>query len=155
GGLHRFLFGADYRDLWTTPAELPVLDLQNFAGGLSAVRRLGHGQTKALAMKGQNGVAYTFRPVLKDPIGLLPPELRATLAGVVVRDQMGSQHPAGHVVVPKLVEAIGILHNTPQLVVMPDDTALGEFREDFRGLVGDIEEFTGQKGFGGAEEIID
>src|SRR5262245_17147752 len=31
-GLYRFLFGADYRDLWTTPISLPVLDPQGFAG---------------------------------------------------------------------------------------------------------------------------
>jgi hypothetical protein len=155
GGLHRFLFGADYRDLWTMPVELPVLDLATFAGGLTPTRRLGHGQTKALALKGNDGVAYTFRPVLKDPIGLLPPELRATLAGSIVRDQMASQHPAGHVIVPPLAEAVGLLHNTPRLYVMPDDPALGEFREDFKGLAGDLEEFTGQQGFGGALEIIE
>ena len=155
GGLHRFLFGAEYRDLWTMPVELPVLDLQSYAGGLTVVRRLGHGQTKALALKGGDGVSYTFRPVLKDPISLLPPELRETVAGVIVRDQMASQHPAGHVIVPPLIAAAGILHNTPRLFVMPDDPALGEFREDFKGLVGDVEEFTGQKGFGGAEEVIE
>ena len=155
GGLHRLLWGDNYRELWTTPVELPVLDLQSFAGGLKVVRRLGHGQTKALALAGQNGVAYTFRPIVKDPVGLLPPELHETLAAKLVRDQMSSQHPAGHVIVPRLMEAVGLLHNTPQLVVMPDDPALGEFREDFKGLAGDIEEFTGQKGFGGALEIIE
>src|SRR4051812_30849629 len=48
-GLHRFLFGADYRDLWTTPVELPVLDLQRYAGGLKPVRRVGGQETKGLA----------------------------------------------------------------------------------------------------------
>lgn len=155
GGFHRMLWGANYRELWTSPVELPVLDLGTFAGGLKVVRRIGHGQTQALALAGANGVAFTFRPLVKDPIGLLPVELRETLAGRVVRDQMSSQHPAGHVVVPGLLEAAGILHNTPQIVIMPDDPALGEFREDFKGLAGDLEEFTGQKGFAGAIEIID
>jgi hypothetical protein len=52
------------------------------------------------------------------------------------------------------MEAAGLLHNTPRLVVMPDDPALGEFRADFKGQAGDIEEFVGQKGYGGALEII-
>jgi hypothetical protein len=153
GGLHRMLWGANHRDLWTTPVELPVLDLQSYAGGLTAVRRIGHGQTQALALAGKNGVAYTFRPIVKDPVGLLPEELRETLAAAMVRDQMSSQHPAGHVIVPPLLEAAGILHNTPELVVMPDDPALGEFRADFKGLTGDLEEFAGQKGFRGALEL--
>lgn len=154
GGLYRLLWGDNYRELWTTPVDLPVLDFKAFAGGLRPVRRIGHGQTQALALAGRNGVDYTFRPIVKDPVGLLPVELHETLAAKLVRDQMSSQHPAGHVIVPGLLEAVGILHNTPQLVVMPDDPALGEFRDDFKGLAGDIEEFTGQKGFGGADEII-
>ena len=27
GGLHRFLFGDNYRDIWNTPVKVPVLDL--------------------------------------------------------------------------------------------------------------------------------
>ncbi len=154
GGLHRLLFGANYRDLWTTPVELPVLDLRGFAGGLVPTRRVGHGQTQALALKGQDGRAYTFRPIVKDPIGLVPVELRDTLALGFVRDQMSSQHPAAHVVVPVLAQALGLLHNTPELVILPDDPALGEFRADFGNSVGDIEEFVGQKGFGGGLESL-
>lgn len=154
-GFHRFLFGNNYRELWTLPVELPVLDLRRFAGGLTPVRKLGHGQTRALALKGADGRAYTFRGALKDPIGLLPVELRETLAGRIVRDQMSSQHPAGHLVVPVLQEALGLLHNTPELVVLPDDDSLGAFREEFAGLVGNIEEYSGAAGFAGAAEVID
>jgi len=32
GGLHRWLFGNEYRDLWTTPIAVEVLDLATFAG---------------------------------------------------------------------------------------------------------------------------
>ena len=54
-----------------------------------------------------------------------------------------------------IMAAAGLLHNTPRLVVMPDDPALGEFRDDFKGLAGNIEEFTGQAGFAGAlTEIV-
>lgn len=154
-GFHRFLFGDNYRDLWTRPVELPVLDLAAYAGGLTPVRKLGHGQTQALALRGADGRAYTFRGVVKDPIGLLPEELRATLAGRLVRDQMSSQHPASHVVVPVLQEALGLLHNVPELVVLPDHEALGPFRAEFAGAVGDIEEYTGAPGFAGAAEVID
>jgi len=154
-GLHRFVFGSEYRDLWTLPVAIDVLDFEKYAGGLTPVRVLGHGQTKVLALKGADGNAYTFRPVLKDPTGLLPIELRDTYARSVVVDQMASEHPAGHVVAPGLLAPVGVLHNEPKLVVMPDDAVLGEFREMFAGVVGDIEEFGGTQGFAGSSEMID
>jgi hypothetical protein len=155
GGFYAFLFGRNYRDLWTTPVVLPVLDLATFEGGLTPVRRVGHGQTQALALEGKDGREWTFRPVVKDPVGLLPEGLRKSVAADFIRDQMSSQHPAGHMVVPPLLDAVGIIHNAPRLVVMRDDAALGEFRADFGGVVGDIEEYQGQPGFGGALEIVD
>src|SRR4051812_30003457 len=45
-GLHRLLFGKHYRDLWTTPLHVPVLDLRSFAGGLTPTKRGGGLQTK-------------------------------------------------------------------------------------------------------------
>jgi hypothetical protein len=152
---HRSLWGSDYRDLYTTPVELPVLDLHSYAGGLKPTGRLGHGETQALALKGADGRDYTFRPVIKDPTSHLPVDLRETLARRVLIDQMSSGHPAGHVVVPTLLEAAGVLHNEPRLVVMPDDPALGEYRPEFANVVGDIEEWAGSPGFGGTIETID
>jgi hypothetical protein len=154
-GFHRFLFGAEYRDIWTTPVSLEVLNLGTFAGGLTPTRLIGHGQTQALAFKGADGKSYTFRPSLKDPTGLLPTELRDTVARVIVVDQMASGHPAGAVIVPGLIQPAGILANEPKLVVMPDDPALGEFRGQFANQIGNIEEYTGTKGFGGTTETID
>jgi hypothetical protein len=158
-GLHRALFGADYRDLWATPIEVPVLDLQRYAGGLRPVRRVGGQQTKGLAFKGADGRDYTFRAVDKDPTEILPPELRETIAASIVRDQIASSHPAGSIIVPPLLEAAGVLHSTPEMFVMPDDPALGEFRSVFANLLGTIEVFPrpvggGNPGFEGATEII-
>lgn len=148
GGLHRFLLGADYRDLWAMPVDLPVLDLQHFAGGLKPVRRVGGQETKGLAMKGADGRDYTFRGLDKDPSEILPEELRDTVARSIVQDQIASSDPGGEVVVPPLLEAAGVLHATPELVVMPDDPALGQFRPVFANLVGTIELYPRPKGDG-------
>src|SRR5262245_28041073 len=153
--VHRWLWGADYRDLYATPVELPVLDIRSYAGGLTPTGPLGHGQTQALGLKGADGRAYTFRPVIKDPTTHLPVDLRETLARRVLIDQMASGHPAGHVVAPALLRAAGILHNEPHLVVMADDPALGEYRKEFANVVGDIEEWGGSPAFGGTVETID
>ena len=152
---HRWLWGAEYRDLYTTPVELPVLDLHAYAGGLKATRRLGHGQSQVLSLRGADGRDYTFRSVIKDPTNHLPVDLRETVARKALLDQMASGHPAGHLVAPELLQAAGVLHNEPHLVIMPDDPALGEYRQEFANLVGDIEEWGGSPGFGGTTETID
>ncbi len=155
GGIHRCLWGGDYRDLWTTPVRLEVLDLRSYAGGLTPTRILGHGQTKALGFKGADGKDYTFRPVVKDPVGLLPEELRETFARNILLDQMASGHPAGHVIAPGLLEPAGVLHSVPRLFVMPDDPALGEFQKQFGNVVGDLEVWGGTKGFAGTTKTFD
>ena len=159
-GLHEFFFGADYRDLWTAPVRVDVLDLQEFAGGLRPVRRVGGQQTRGLALAGADGRSYTFRGVDKDPSSILPPDLQGTIADQIVQDQIASAHPAAPLAVAPIAEAAGVLHTWPRLVVMPDDPALGEFRADFAGVLGTIEEYPqpaseGGPGFEGASEIID
>ncbi len=155
GGLYRFLFGSNYRDLWLTPFKADVLNLQTYAGGLKPTRIVGHGQSRGLAFKGGDGRLYTFRPILKDPSGLLPVELRETFARKFVTDQMASGHPAGHTMVAPLLKAVDVVHNDPHLVIVPDDEALGEYQKEFAGQLGDIEEFGGSKGIVAAEENID
>ncbi|HEU4954981.1 MAG TPA: hypothetical protein VFT28_10425, partial [Gemmatimonadales bacterium] len=68
GWLHRWLFGSHYRDLWTTPLEAPVLDLDKFAGGLRVTRKGGGEQTKSLRLRGADGKEYQFRSIDKDPV---------------------------------------------------------------------------------------
>src|SRR2546427_5482814 len=140
GGLHRFFLGDDYRDLWTMPIRAEVLDLRAYAGGLKPAFRGGGQETKGLAMKGADGRDYTFRGIDKDPSAVLPPDLQGTIAERIGHGQISSAPPAAPVIVAPLLEAAGVLHVTPRIVVMPDDPALGEFRPTFAGLVGLIEE---------------
>jgi hypothetical protein len=156
--LHRFLLGDDYRDLWTTPVETPVLDLGSFAGGLRPVRRVGGQQTLGLAMEGADGRAYTFRGIDKDPSEILPVEYQGTFIDRLMQDQIASSLPGGSVLVAPLLEAAGVLHVEPRMVVMPDDSLLGEFRPLFAGVPGTIEEYPRARDDGsgtfGATEII-
>lgn len=140
-GIHKFFLGKNYRDLWVAPIEVEVLDFQNFARGLSPVMRVGGMQTLGLALKGADGRSYTFRGVDKDPTSFLPPSFQDTLADRLIKDQTAAAHPVGAIVVPPIAEAAGILHSVPELVVMPDDPGLGEFREDFANVLGTLEEY--------------
>jgi hypothetical protein len=159
GRLHRLLFGDDYRDLWALPFRAEVLDLERHAGGLTPVRTVGSGQSTGLALRGGDGRAYTFRRLEKDATRGLPPELQRTLAGRIAQDQIAALHPGATTAAAPLLEAAGVLHVTPRLVVMPDDPRLGEFRAGFAGALGTIEEYPrpagqGGPGFAGAIEIV-
>jgi hypothetical protein len=159
GGLHTLLFGRHYRNLWTTPIRVEVLDLHRFAGGLRPTQRGGGKQTHSLRFAGADGRQYQFRSVDKDPSPLLPEELRRTLARRIFQDQISAGHPAGPLVVSPILDAAGVLHSEPHLVQLPDDPALGEFRPEFGGMLGMIEErqaggADGEAGFAGATKIV-
>ncbi len=159
-GAHRWLFGDDYRDLWTTPATFEILDLQAEAGGLTPVRRVGGQQTKGLALKGRDGRNYTFRGLDKDPTKLLQEDLKGTVVERLLQDQMAAQHPASEVIARGLLDVAGVPCPAWRLAVMPDDPALGDFRKDFSGSLGVFAEYPSavsdtNPGFRGVTQIID
>lgn len=159
-GVHRMFFGGRYRDLWTTPIEVPVLDLQSFAGGLTAKEKAGGKQTKSLKLEGQNGRRYRFRSTDKYPKDILDESEQSALAQKIIEDQTGAaHHPAGALVVSPLSGAAGLLHVSRCLVVLPDDPTLGEFRAEYAGMLGTLEETPGidpvTPGFEGVVEIVD
>jgi hypothetical protein len=160
GRVHRFALGGGYRDLWKAEIELPVLDIGSEGGGLTPTRRFGGLQTAVLGFQGQDGRSYTFRGTDKDPTAVLDPQLRETFLRSVVQDQMAAQHPGGPVAATVLSEAAGVLTIRERMVVMPDDPGLGDFREEFAGMVGTFYEYPlpandTRAGFHDATEIID
>ncbi|HEV8362187.1 MAG TPA: BamA/TamA family outer membrane protein [Gemmatimonadaceae bacterium] len=140
GWLHEFILGADYRALWTAPIEVEVLDLRTVAGGLRPTQRGGSAQTISLRFAGADGREYVFRPLEKDFTRGLPPELKETLVRDIAQDQVAGYHPGAPLVVSGLLDATGLHHPRPRLVVMPNDPALGEYRADFAGVLGTFEE---------------
>jgi hypothetical protein len=138
--LHKLFFGKHWRDLWTTPVEVEILDLDNFGGGLTPVKRGGGYQTKSLRLKGKDGKEWKFRSVNKDPEKVLPPELQESVAADIIQDQISTSNPMAPLIVVPLLDAVDVLQAKPVLVLMPDDEKLGEFREEFANLLGMIEE---------------
>lgn len=157
GRVHRFLFGKDYRSLWTTPICTEVLDLSSFAGGLKPVRDGGR-QTHSLRLEGADGGEYTFRSINKDQIGKREGIIRALL-GPILQDQISSLHPTAALVASPFLDAAGVLHASPRLVVMPDSPALEAFRGKFAGMLGIIEEHPNEgeddtPGFAGSRRVV-
>ena len=160
GPLHRLLLGSHYRNLWTTPLQVEVLDLATYAGGLVATKKGGGMQTKSLRFEAPDGRRFRVRSVDKDPTPTLPPDLRGTFAEWVVQDQISAAHPAGPMIVDGLAEAAGIRHVEHRFVIIPDDPRLGEFRKDFAGMLGILEpeiriEAPVTAGFEDVEKIVE
>ena len=158
-GILRTLGGGNWRDLWATPVQVPVLDLDTFAGGLKP-ERTGGRQSRTLHFQGADGRLYIFRSVDKFlHTEALPVALRRTPVGDLVQDQISALFPAAGLLVGPLYEAVGLLHPWPTLVVMPDDPALGEFREVYAGMLGQLEENPQEgpddtPGFAGSSKLV-
>jgi hypothetical protein len=158
--IHEFTFGGGYRALWKAEVEIPLLDLATEGGGLTPTRRFGGNQTPVLGFRGRDGRSYTFRSTDKDPSVVLHPDLQETFVKDVVQDQMAAQHPAAPIIADRITAAAGVLTQQERFVVMPDDPALGEFREQFAGMIGTFYEFPmpvsdTNPGFRGATAILD
>jgi hypothetical protein len=157
-GFSRFFLGNTYRELWTTPVRVPVLDLERYAGGLKPLKEGGGNQTKNLRLGAHDGTEYVFRPV--DKANATPPErLRGTAFAKIFRDQVSGLFPAAGIIAAPIAEAAGVLHATPTFTIMPNDSSLGKFREDFIGRLGTIEDYPNKPdegpGFGGGSDILD
>lgn len=157
GRLRRFLLGDNYRELWTTQIRVPLLDLRTFAGGLKAFKTGGGQATRTLRLIGPDSSQFVFRPIYKSVIDL-PDEFKHTIIWKVVEDQRSASHPTAPLAAPPSLEAVRVLHPSPQLFIMPSDARLGAFQMEFGGLLGTLEEFPAvpAKGsaFAGAVQII-
>ncbi len=158
GGFGKLIYGSDYRQLWTTPIELPVLDLDAVGGGLSPMRPGGAGQSISLHFMGRDGRRYTVRSIDKDPSKRLMEELKDTVVEDVIQDLVSAHLPAAGLVVDRLMEATGVLHAPHRLVVIPDDPRLGSFREEYAGLIGTLQEHPSEApgdepGFAGSRKV--
>ncbi|HEV3050158.1 MAG TPA: BamA/TamA family outer membrane protein [Longimicrobium sp.] len=140
GPLRRLLWGENYRPLWTRPVHVEVLDPDTFAGGLTPLRVGGDFASNTLHLLGADGRRYVFRSINKNVSKGLGPEFEGTLVEWIVQDQVSASHPGAPRLAAQLLQAAGVLHAEPRMVVMADRASLGACRQRFAGMVGHIEE---------------
>ncbi|MEJ7587706.1 MAG: BamA/TamA family outer membrane protein [Ferruginibacter sp.] len=140
GKNHRFFFGEGYRKLWAAPVKMRVVYLAKEKGGMTILKTGGGLQTKSLRLKDASGKEWSLRTIQKYPERGLPPNLRASLAKDILQDQIITSHPYASLTVPPLADALGIPHAHPEIVYIPDDPMLGEFRKEFGNAVFLLEE---------------
>ncbi len=139
GALRRFFLGRHHREIWTEPANFPVLRIDQNDSGLTPVREGGGKQTRTLHLVSDSGRRFVFRSTDKT-LRLLPGFLNRSVLGRILQDQVSSAHPAAPVVAGHLERALGIPGSIPRLVVLCDHPRLGAFRPRFAGLLGTIQE---------------
>jgi hypothetical protein len=140
GSFKRKLLGGGWRDVWTTPLTVPVLNLETHEGGLELERRGGGFHSFVLHLKEDDGwKEYRFRSVNKFPSQGMSPEIKGTLAGDIWQDQTSILFPGAPLLVPPLHRAIGAIHTTPTLYVMGDSPRLEAQRDTFVGMLGMFE----------------
>lgn len=130
-GKRWFWMGRNYRETWATPVKARVFNISEEKGGLKIIKEGGGQQTSSLRLEDKNGRQYALRSIRKTVEGAMPEEFHNTVAVDLVQDFISASNPYAAVVVAELAEYAGIYHTNPEIVYLPDDPALGEFRKDF------------------------
>lgn len=140
GVIHRFFLGEHYRKLWAAPNTISIFHITTEMGGLKILKKGGGQQTKSLRLEDKNGKQWVLRTLQKNPEKALPANLKATVVKSIVQDQTSAANPYASLTVPVLAAAVHVPHTAPRIVYVPDDTALGIYRNDFKGTVCIFEE---------------
>jgi hypothetical protein len=138
GALGRFIYGDHYRDLWTAPLTVPVLSLDQYAGGSTVAAAWRITANEVASVQRSRRPRVRFRSIDKDPSPSLPPELRGTYAYLSCAISSARSTRAG----PRRRPTARCDWRDARdaaLAVMPDDPRLGEFRKEFAGMLGLIE----------------
>lgn len=153
GWFHELFWGAHWRDVWTTPVKVGIVDMNKYGGGLTPTEKGGGLQTKALKFKGADGKEYKFRSLDKDPKKTLPVDLQESVAKDIIQDQISSSNPYSGFVVNEILDSLGIYHSDYTLVIIPNDPKLGEYQKEFAGLLGMMEIVPDEKQFEGSDKV--
>lgn len=131
GSFKTWLFGSNYRDEWTTDVQARVFNISKEKGGLKPIKRGGGFQSKSLRLEDASGKQYVVRSVEKFPDRTLPEEFRRTFVKDIIVDGVSASYPYAALSIPVLASAAGVPHANPELVYIPDDPALLQYRSDF------------------------
>lgn len=137
-GMHRNLFGENYRKIWGLETNLPVLKISK--AGLVPQKKGGGMQTHSLRLTDGNGKEWVLRDLNKFTDALLPQELAQTLASDLLQDNFSAIFPYAPLSVPVFANALGVAHTNPSIVYIAPDKQLGIYNRDFSNTVALLEE---------------
>lgn len=138
--MQRLLIGQNYREEWAADVKMKVFHINKEKGGLKITGVGGGHESKSLQMEDANGKSWVLRSINKDLSPVTPEGFRQTIASSIVQDLLSGVHPYGALVVPDLLTPLNVTHATPEVVFVPNDPALGEYRAIFANTVCQLEE---------------
>ena len=156
----RWFWGEHYRESYNAEIEVPVLSLEDYAGGVQPVKRGGGYQTNSLRLQAENGQQYTMRSIDKDPSRTVPYPFNQSFILEILRDNFSASHPLGALAVPDLADAVGVYHTNPEVCHVPSQQALGPYNEQFGEALYLLEErpdetvWQEQASFGFPDDIV-
>ena len=126
-----FWLGKQYRDTWTTPVNVPFIDLETELGGLEPIKKGGGMSSNSLRMQAKDGKQYILRSIKKDYTKLVDEKFSNLKAIDIMKDQNSASHPYGALMLPSLSKAAGIYYTQPELVYLKHQKGLGNYNALF------------------------
>jgi hypothetical protein len=118
-----------YRKSWGSNIKVPNLWLEQ--EGMTVVKSGGGDQTLSLRLVDKDKAQFVIRSIDKNVDKLVDPDLRNTFVKTSIQGGISSSHPYGALVIPKLADAINILHTIPKLVYVSEQKLLGDYNENY------------------------
>lgn len=139
GPLKNLFIGKNYRREWTQPLTVPVINLQKDLGGLKVEKEGGGKQTHSLQLKDGQDREWVLRSVKKYIESSVPDELKGTIGQKLIEQGISASYPYAVLTTGRLAKAVGVPYLPNTLVQIPDDKALGEFREKYANTLSFLE----------------
>ena len=169
-GAFRSIMGKSYEELYKTPIEAHVAELDTLLGGLDVVRLGNREKSDALILRDSLGREYNMKPVKKEKVQFLKTpvdtdrwrgsESEIILGEESTQDIYTESHPYVFLAIPELSRAAGVAYTNPKLFYIPKQKALKPYNERFGDGLYIIEErpegdWEGYESFGAPEKEIE
>ncbi|MDO1501579.1 metallophosphoesterase [Winogradskyella maritima] len=164
----QFVWGENYRDIYSKKITVPVATLDTLYGGLKIVRAGGGHQTRSLRLETADGRELNLRALRKSPAqymqkvvfkdNFIEDEYDETLVEDLILDFYTAAHPYAFMVVPDLADAARLFHTNPKIIYVPKHKYMGNYNTEYGDELYMIEErpsdtYEGERNFGYADDI--
>lgn len=139
GALRHFLLGTHWRQAWTTPVTVPLMDIDSVAGGLTPLRSGVEVASHALFLRAADGRLFRYSVINRDPATAWRPDIRRAVVTRTMRDQITTMLPFAPVVAAALDRRAGLDVPQPRPVALRGHPELNDWPR-FTGETGMLEQ---------------